>query len=65
MLPRGHARRAADACAGSNLLAVPTVQSRGERGDDHLAPLGGGFREVLLGHERLLRGSTATRQRAP
>jgi len=65
MLPRGQARRAADASAGQDLLAVPAMQGGGERGDDHLAAMLGGFRGVLLGHERLLRGSTATRQRAP
>jgi hypothetical protein len=51
--------------AGPNTLAVPTVHGGRERGDDDLAPLGGGVQGVLLGHERLLRGSTATRQRAP
>jgi len=65
MLPRGHARRAADASAGPDLLAVPAVQGGGERGDDHLTVIGEGCRRVLLEHERLLRGSTATRQRAP
>jgi len=50
--------------AGPNPLAVPTVHGGRERGDDNLAPLGGGVHRVLLGHERLLRGSTATRHRA-
>jgi len=50
---------------GAYPLAVPTVHSGCERGDDNLAPLGGGVHRVLLGHERLLSGSTVTRQRAP
>ena len=52
-------------CTSPNPLAVPTVHSGRERGDDNLAPLGGEVRGFFLGHERLLRGSTATRQRAP
>ncbi len=48
-----------------DLLVVPTVHGGRERGDDNLAPLGGGVHRVLLGHEWLLRGSTVTRQRAP
>jgi hypothetical protein len=65
MLPRRNAGGPLGANAGSDLVAVPTMHGGGERGDDDLAPLGGGVLRVLLGHERLLRGSTATRQRAP
>ncbi len=65
MLRRRNADGPLGANAGSDLVAVPAMHGGGERGDDDLAPLGGGVLRVLLGHERLLRGSTATRQRAP
>jgi len=48
MLSRGQARRAADASAGPDLLAMPAVQGGGERGDDHLPPMLGGGQRVLL-----------------
>jgi hypothetical protein len=65
MLRRRDAGGPLGAHSGSDLVAVPAMHGGGERGDDDLAPLGGGVQGVLLGHERLLRGSTATRQRAP
>jgi hypothetical protein len=64
MLRRRDAGGAHGPRAGPNPLAVPAMHGGGERGNDDLAPLGGEVRGVLLGHERLLRGSTATRQRA-
>jgi hypothetical protein len=64
MLRRRDAGGPTGADAGPDPLPVPAVHGGGERGDDDLAPLGGGVQGVLLGHERLLRGSTATRQRA-
>lgn len=65
MLPRRNAGGPLGANAGSDLVAVPAMHGGGERGDYDLAPLGGGVQRVLLEHERLLRGSTATRHRAP
>jgi len=65
MLRRRDAGGPLGANAGADLLPVPAMHGSGKRGDDDLAPLGGGVHRVLLGHERLLRGSTATRHRAP
>jgi len=64
MLRRRDAGGPTGADARPNPLPVPAVHGGGERGDDDLPPLGGGVQRVLLGHERLLSGSTATRQRA-
>jgi len=64
MLRRRDAGGPTGADAGPDPLPVPAVHGGGKRGDDDLPPLGGGVQRVLLGHERLLRGSTATRQRA-
>ena len=65
MLRQRNAGGPLGANAGADLLPVPAMHGSGKRGDDGLAPLGGGILSVLLVHERLLREATATRQRAP
>ena len=50
MLRRRDAGGPAGADAGPDPLSVPAVHGGGQRGDDGLAPLGGGVQRLLIHH---------------